>query len=257
MLFIKWQEVRELYPNQFVKFEIIEYHEEDNIKYVDEAAIIKAIKDPRKAIQEFTRCKIKKQGRLILMKKVIQHHSLYGEVLYKKGYWKKVEPLKCYYNNSLLEISVDMKLLGTIYIEYELGISNLILEYSTPDKIEERKKEYAEFSQKVEERYTQYIVNIDDTIKKVEEIIIDDYGRYRKEWTEEQIKKYNTAAMARKILKASTTEEILGLVKIKHIIVYDDRVILELRCAWYPYSDAGMVLRQNGSMQIGSGEMMQ
>ncbi|WP_455804779.1 hypothetical protein [Clostridium butyricum] len=54
---MKWQEVRELYPNQFVKFEIIEYHEKDKIKYVDEVAIIKAIKDPREAMQEFTRCK--------------------------------------------------------------------------------------------------------------------------------------------------------------------------------------------------------
>ncbi|SHK44866.1 hypothetical protein SAMN02745163_03828 [Clostridium cavendishii DSM 21758] len=54
---MKWQEVRELYPNQFVKFEIIESHQIDNKEYVDEVAIIKAIKDGKEAIKEFTKCK--------------------------------------------------------------------------------------------------------------------------------------------------------------------------------------------------------
>ena len=54
---MKWQEVREMYPNQFVKFEIVEYHEYEKTKYVDEVAIIKAIKDGREAMKEFTKCK--------------------------------------------------------------------------------------------------------------------------------------------------------------------------------------------------------
>ena len=54
---MKWNEVRELYPNQFVKFEIVEYHEDEKIKYVDEVAVIKAIKDGREAMKEFTKCK--------------------------------------------------------------------------------------------------------------------------------------------------------------------------------------------------------
>ena len=54
---MKWQEVRELYPNQFVKFEIVEFHENENIKYVDEVAVIKAIRDGREAMKEFTQCK--------------------------------------------------------------------------------------------------------------------------------------------------------------------------------------------------------
>lgn len=29
---MKWKEVRELYPNQFVKFEIVESHEDEKIK---------------------------------------------------------------------------------------------------------------------------------------------------------------------------------------------------------------------------------
>lgn len=54
---IKWHEVREMYPNQFVKFEIVEYHEDEKTKYVDEVAVIKAIKDGREAMKEFTKCK--------------------------------------------------------------------------------------------------------------------------------------------------------------------------------------------------------
>jgi translation initiation factor 2 beta subunit (eIF-2beta)/eIF-5 len=54
---MKWQEVRELYLNQFVKFEIVEYHEDEKIKYVDEVAVIKAIKDGREAMKEITKCK--------------------------------------------------------------------------------------------------------------------------------------------------------------------------------------------------------
>ncbi|WP_158523398.1 hypothetical protein [Clostridium taeniosporum] len=42
---MKWKEVRELYPNQFVKFEILESHIKDNKEYVDDVAIIKAISD--------------------------------------------------------------------------------------------------------------------------------------------------------------------------------------------------------------------
>ena len=54
---MKWSEVKELYPNQFVKFEIIESHEDEKYKYVDDVAVIKAIKDGHEAMKEFTRCK--------------------------------------------------------------------------------------------------------------------------------------------------------------------------------------------------------
>lgn len=54
---MKWKEVRELYPNQFVKFEILESHIEDNKEYVDDVAIIKAISDGKEARKEFIKCK--------------------------------------------------------------------------------------------------------------------------------------------------------------------------------------------------------
>ena len=54
---MKWKEVRELYPNQFVKFEILESHIEENKEYVDDIAIIKGISDGKEARKEFINCK--------------------------------------------------------------------------------------------------------------------------------------------------------------------------------------------------------
>ncbi|APO44574.1 hypothetical protein MKY92_07615 [Paenibacillus sp. FSL R5-0623] len=42
---MKWQEVRELFPDQFVLVSIIHYHEEDNKKIVDEVAPIRTISE--------------------------------------------------------------------------------------------------------------------------------------------------------------------------------------------------------------------
>ncbi|WP_286315469.1 hypothetical protein [Romboutsia ilealis] len=56
---MKWQEVRELYPNKFVKIEVIESHVVDEKEYVDEVAVIKAIEDSKEAMREFVKCKNK------------------------------------------------------------------------------------------------------------------------------------------------------------------------------------------------------
>ena len=42
---MKWQEVRELFPNQFILVSILKYHEEDDKKIVDEVAPIRSISD--------------------------------------------------------------------------------------------------------------------------------------------------------------------------------------------------------------------
>lgn len=54
---MKWEEVRRLYPNQFVKFQIVESHIIDDKKYVDEIALIKAMTDGKEAMEEFRKCK--------------------------------------------------------------------------------------------------------------------------------------------------------------------------------------------------------
>jgi hypothetical protein len=40
---MKWQEVRELFPNQFVLISILNYHEEGDKKIIDEVAPIRPI----------------------------------------------------------------------------------------------------------------------------------------------------------------------------------------------------------------------
>ncbi|MBU5353898.1 hypothetical protein KQI74_16560 [Paenibacillus barcinonensis] len=51
---MKWQEVRELFPDQFVLVSIIQYHEEDNKKIVDEVAPIRTV-SKQDANKEFFR----------------------------------------------------------------------------------------------------------------------------------------------------------------------------------------------------------
>lgn len=47
-----WEEVRKIYPNQFVKVQILQSHVEGNKKYIDDMAVIKAIKDSKEATRE-------------------------------------------------------------------------------------------------------------------------------------------------------------------------------------------------------------
>ncbi|GAA0134926.1 hypothetical protein YSY43_17660 [Paenibacillus sp. YSY-4.3] len=42
---MKWQEVRELFPDQFVLVSILNYHEEGNKKVVDEVTPIRTVLD--------------------------------------------------------------------------------------------------------------------------------------------------------------------------------------------------------------------
>ncbi|GAA3315707.1 hypothetical protein GCM10020331_011160 [Ectobacillus funiculus] len=53
---MKWKEVRELFPNQFVLLSILSYHEKKTIKIIDEVAPIRVIPDEM-ANKEFFRVK--------------------------------------------------------------------------------------------------------------------------------------------------------------------------------------------------------
>ena len=54
---MKWEEVKKIYPNQFVKLQILEWHMEGNKKYIDDMAVIKVIEDNREATRELVRSK--------------------------------------------------------------------------------------------------------------------------------------------------------------------------------------------------------
>lgn len=42
---MKWNEVQNIYPNQFVKFEILHFEEMDNRKIINEVAVIGPVTD--------------------------------------------------------------------------------------------------------------------------------------------------------------------------------------------------------------------
>jgi len=54
---MQWQKVRTIYPDQYVLLEILDSHTEDNMQYVDEVALVRAIQDPSEATKELLKCK--------------------------------------------------------------------------------------------------------------------------------------------------------------------------------------------------------
>ena len=58
MVFVmKWDEVRKIYPDKFVKIQILEFHMEGNIRHIDDMAVIKAFDDNKDATRELVRAK--------------------------------------------------------------------------------------------------------------------------------------------------------------------------------------------------------
>lgn len=54
---MRWQEVRDLYPKQFVKFRVLESYIVGTKEYVKDVAVIKVISDGEEAMKEFVNCK--------------------------------------------------------------------------------------------------------------------------------------------------------------------------------------------------------
>jgi hypothetical protein len=52
---MQWEEVRKLYPNRFVKLQILNSHIENSVRYIDEMAVIKAFDDEKEATRELVR----------------------------------------------------------------------------------------------------------------------------------------------------------------------------------------------------------
>ena len=52
-----WEEVRKSFPNKFVKLQILKSHLENNIRFVDDMAVIKAFDDNKEATRELVRSK--------------------------------------------------------------------------------------------------------------------------------------------------------------------------------------------------------
>ncbi|WP_379146044.1 hypothetical protein [Paenibacillus sp. sgz500992] len=54
---MQWEEVRKIYPDQYVKLQILASHTEGSTKFVEEVALIRAIQDPKEATKELLQSK--------------------------------------------------------------------------------------------------------------------------------------------------------------------------------------------------------
>lgn len=54
---MKWDEVRRLYPERFVKIQILDSHIENNVRFIDDMAVIQAFEDEKEATRELVRAK--------------------------------------------------------------------------------------------------------------------------------------------------------------------------------------------------------
>ena len=54
---MKWEEVRKIYPNRFVKIQILESHMDGNVRKIDDVSVIKAFNDSKEATRELVRTK--------------------------------------------------------------------------------------------------------------------------------------------------------------------------------------------------------
>lgn len=52
VIFLKWEEVRKIYPDRYVLLQVLESHIEEDKKYIDDVAIIRAIDDSKEATHE-------------------------------------------------------------------------------------------------------------------------------------------------------------------------------------------------------------
>lgn len=54
---MKWEEVRKIYPNRFVKIQILESHMDGNVRKIDDVSVITAFNDSKEATRELVRAK--------------------------------------------------------------------------------------------------------------------------------------------------------------------------------------------------------
>ncbi|SPF34385.1 conserved hypothetical protein [Candidatus Desulfosporosinus infrequens] len=54
---MNWEEVRKIYPNRFVKIQILKAHIKDSVRYIDDMAVIQSFDGEREATRELVRAK--------------------------------------------------------------------------------------------------------------------------------------------------------------------------------------------------------
>jgi len=52
---MEWEQVRELYPNRFVKLQILKSHIDNHVRYIEDVAVIQAFDNDREATRALVR----------------------------------------------------------------------------------------------------------------------------------------------------------------------------------------------------------
>ena len=71
--FMNWQEVRKLYPHQWLKLKVLENHIDNDKEYIDEMEVIETIKSDIEATRELGKCK----------ENEAVYHTYHEEIYYK------------------------------------------------------------------------------------------------------------------------------------------------------------------------------
>ena len=74
---MKWEEVRKLYPNQYVKLNILDFHVKDDKKIVTDVALMNVIDSPKTATKEL----LKAKGDIIV------YHTGTEDIMIEMRFW--------------------------------------------------------------------------------------------------------------------------------------------------------------------------
>lgn len=54
---MKWDEVKKMYPNRFVKLQILKSHIENNVRHIEDMAVVQVFDNEKEATRELVRSK--------------------------------------------------------------------------------------------------------------------------------------------------------------------------------------------------------
>lgn len=82
---MKWSEIKELYPNRWVKLKILKSHEKDGYLYIDDMEFIKVISNDKEATKELVGTKddslVYHTSHEVIRTKLIENLGLFRRII--------------------------------------------------------------------------------------------------------------------------------------------------------------------------------
>lgn len=172
--------------------------------------------------------------------------EIMGELIYKKDYWLKLEPIRYSIDYKEKFIVLEIDILDREATEYELGIGG----WEDDDFEEDELLEHDEYKKKVNDMYKKYIECFDQTIKLIENIIIDDYNIFIKENDEQEVLITIGEENYKSII--GNVNNVFNLIELKKIRIFKDRIRIIGLSKWYINGEFGINLWKDDSYNIGN-----